>query len=423
MVEFVFTDFELSEMAPAQVARREMVIAMVSETNSNSRFQRSRKSNQAIGVNRLKTTSSKLSPTTRNFYRMSGLVLIRFLTELLNLSFAFGQQQQPEVARDVISTPSCSRADAHTSHTALNFSNVGTPHWLKEKMNVSRNSLHSYPSRIRSLEWNVYLTGQSDSKQRLWAELVQLHERGSHTDQSLWQSQKFPRRRHHNLHHRGSWRFSAFRSIQQQQANRSMQSCHNVGIFGCELLETAAWVGWQSCGRSGNWCWSGWSLLVQLFHFSQKGRDIGNKTSCIRWKRENLQNHWTECWLGRPRSEWLSEKLYQDESEVEASLSDFDQIKQADGHIMLREMKLVCMENWNWGLGSSKRVMQRIAKQLKNRGEFVAKKLIVRRQRMLRSWIRKQLWSIPRSWSNFYDPEFQDLTALRFWIAAKYPKL
>ena len=38
----------------------------------------------------------------------------------------------------------------------------------------------------------------------------------------------------------------------------------------------------------------------------------------------------------------------------------------------------------------------------------------------LRSWIREQLWSDQRSWSNFYDSEFQDLATLRFWLAPKY---
>ena len=36
------------------------------------------------------------------------------------------------------------------------------------------------------------------------------------------------------------------------------------------------------------------------------------------------------------------------------------------------------------------------------------------------SWIQEQLWSDPRSWSNFYDSEFQNFAALRFWIAAQY---
>ena len=38
MVEFVVMDFELAEMAPAQLAGRQMVRAMVSGTAQNSRF-------------------------------------------------------------------------------------------------------------------------------------------------------------------------------------------------------------------------------------------------------------------------------------------------------------------------------------------------------------------------------------------------
>ena len=43
-------------------------------------------------------------------------------------------------------------------------------------------------------------------------------------------------------------------SIQQQQANHSWQSSHHFWIFRCESLETADWVGWQSCEHTGNWC-------------------------------------------------------------------------------------------------------------------------------------------------------------------------
>ena len=42
---------------------------------------------------------------------------------------------------------------------------------------------------------------------------------------------------------------------------------------------------------------------------------------------------------------------------------------------------------------------------------------------ILRSWIREQLWSDPRSQSKFYYSEFQVFTALRFWIASKYTEL
>ena len=50
-------------------------------------------------------------------------------------------------------------------------------------------------------------------------------------------------------------------------------------------------------------------------------------------------------------------------------------------------------------------------------------KFFVRCKIILRSWIRDQLWSDPRSWSNFYDSEFQDLATLRFWVAAKYTEV
>ena len=48
-------------------------------------------------------------------------------------------------------------------------------------------------------------------------------------------------------------------------------------------------------------------------------------------------------------------------------------------------------------------------------------KFLVRYERIVRSWIREQLWSDPRSWSNFYDSEFPKYTELygyhgkRFW--------
>ena len=47
--EFVFMDSELAKMAPAQLAGRQMVRTMVSETTSNSRFRRSRTSIRETG--------------------------------------------------------------------------------------------------------------------------------------------------------------------------------------------------------------------------------------------------------------------------------------------------------------------------------------------------------------------------------------
>ena len=76
MVEFVFLESKLAEMAPAQLAGRQVVRTMVSETTSNSRFRRSQTSIQETGSSRLKTTSSTLSPSTRKSDR--SFVLVRF---------------------------------------------------------------------------------------------------------------------------------------------------------------------------------------------------------------------------------------------------------------------------------------------------------------------------------------------------------
>ena len=58
------------------------------------------------------------------------------------------------------------------------------------------------------------------------------------------------------------------------------------------------------------------------------------------------------------------------------SLNDFRYIKQVDGQIKLKETKLACTDKWNWEIGSSMKIMQGIAKNLKNWEEFVTKKLI-----------------------------------------------
>ena len=57
-------------------------------------------------------------------------------------------------------------------------------------------------------------------------------------------------------------------------------------------------------------------------------------------------------------------------------------------------------------------------RELENKVQF-----LVWRARILRSWVREQLCSDPRSRSSFYDSESRDLAALRFWIAAKYTEL
>ena len=45
------------------------------------------------------------------------------------------------------------------------------------------------------------------------------------------------------------------------------------------------------------------------------------------------------------------------------NFSDFSYNKQVDEQIRLTETKLACMVNWNLELGSSKKIMQGIAKK------------------------------------------------------------
>ena len=140
-------DFELAKMTPVQLTGRWMVRTLVSETTSNSRFQRSRISIQATGATRLKTRSSTLSPTTSKSDRMPRLVLISFI--FLKKSWIWVSHSARSNSRECDG-----RCKHHTNlyarrrtffscalhsapiHTALLFSNVGTPHWLKVKRSL-----------------------------------------------------------------------------------------------------------------------------------------------------------------------------------------------------------------------------------------------------------------------------------------------
>ena len=66
-----------------------------------------------------------------------------------------------------------------------------------------------------------------------------------------------------------------------------------------------------------------------------------------------------------------SRKLNEFEAEVEATikkmnLNDFSYIKQVDGQIRLSVAKSAFMENWNWEIDSSKKIMQDIDNKLQN---------------------------------------------------------
>ena len=109
---------------------------------------------------------------------------------------------------------------------------------------------------------------------------------------------------------------------------------------------------------------------------SRKVREIKTQTLCIRSKIERISKKSLNGKLTRPFEErwWLSKncvklrlKLRQARGQSRIwILSDFEYTKQVDGQIRLREKRLVCMENWNWEIGSSKKIMQGIAKKLKN---------------------------------------------------------
>ena len=149
-------------------------------------------------------------------------------------------------------------------------------------------------------------------------------------------------------------------------------------------------------------------------------------------------------------------KLLFERSIKNLDLNNSTYIKQVDGQIRLKETTFACVESWNWETGSSKKRSckelsrnWRIEKNLlrrnwssktrknwrteesidcesddgSNSGFTEQSKFLVRFKRILRSWNREQLWRDPRSWSNFYDSEFQDFATLRFWIAAKYTEL
>ena len=115
---------------------------------------------------------------------------------------------------------------------------------------------------------------------------------------------------------------------------------------------------------------------------------------------------------------------------MSSHLNDVRYNKQIDGQIQLKEKKSDCMQNWNWQMGSSKKSIQGIVKKLKNWEVFVPKKpivqdmqelmnclcikrnpttvrqllshiqdfqskvqFLVRCERILRSWIKEQLWT------------------------------
>ena len=150
---------------------------------------------------------------------------------------------------------------------------------------------------------------------------------------------------------------------------------------------------------------SWWENLLRqrfLVH-SRKGKEIETRCAFVERERTSPKHLSTERWFGRPRKERSSanivsswgwcEKLWKakiptlllERSIKNLNLSDFSYIKQVHGQIRLRETKLTCMEIWNWEIGSSKKIMQGIAKNSKNWEKFVAKRLIKQSKQELKN--------------------------------------
>ena len=199
---------------------------------------------------------------------------------------------------------------------------------------------------------------------------------------------------------------------------------HNVRIFRCSPLEVVArsCFGWQSYGHPGSWCKCGiQNLLFELLSVhSQKGREIEIKTLRIRWQRISRKSLFGKLTRPSEEREWLSEdwlklrlKLRQEVGRREIltslfkrsiknlNLNDFRYIKQVDGQIKLREVKLACMDNWNWEIGSAKKIMQQIGKKLKNWEEFVAKKVTEQDKQELMNCLCIKRW-ILRLWVKWW---------------------
>ena len=319
--------------------------------------------------------------------------------------------------------------------------------------------LQEQPKRARSLKW-VWPNGGISTKHRLWAQarqLLQLHGSGPHAFQYRRQPSQFLvlGRRYHDSHK--SWWFTEFRSIQQHQtSSSSWQSFITVGIFGIwkqSVSHVLGRLGPQEIGAE----LMRESVATTLFSSQSKGKR-DRDTLCIRWERENLQNIFERkgdfavrggeklskyciklrLRLRREIGKGEIPTLLLERSIKNLNLNDFSYIKQVHGQIRLRETKLTCMEIWNWEIGSSKKIMQGIAKNSKNwekicceeidqaiqarieglslqqhresfdcesnggsnSGFTKQSKFFVICKRILRSWIREQLWSDPRSRSN-----------------------
>ena len=274
-------------------------------------------------------------------------------------------------------------------------------------------------------------------------QLLQLHGSGAHADQYPWQPPQFPvpRRRHHiPTSPEGFPNSRASSSSKQAAASRvppmfgpsslwKQGACHVSSRSG--LQETGAELDRESVGAT-------------IFSSQSKGKKRDRDTNVVHSlkDKENLQKIFErKVDLAVQGERAAQQKKFEAEAKVDArnwekrnSDIAFREINQEFESQRYQLQQAACMENWNWGIDSSKKIMQGIAKKLKSWGECVAKKLtkqdkqelskfLVRSTIILRSWIREQIWSDPRPWWNFNDSESKDHALPRFWIAAKYTEL
>ena len=209
-------------------------------------------------------------------------------------------------------------------------------------------------------------------------------------------------------------------------------------------------------------------VVSTVFSSQFKGRKIEIKTSCIRWQTENLQTILDPKVDSAVRGERMAQpKLYEADAEVEAGnwhRFSWDQSRiwistisatwadqsQCDkislyGELELRnrlfqdnhardckeieELRRIDCEETDRARQASidelsvhqERNPTTVSQFFDSDSGFTEQgKFFDRCKRISQSWIRHQLWSDPRSRSDLYYSESQNLAALRFWNAAWY---
>ena len=205
----------------------------------------------------------------------------------------------------------------------------------------------------------------------------------AHADPPPRQPPRFPvpGRRHRDLHHR-SRRFAALRGIQQQAEFHQFSDLSSLwkqmvghvsgrpglqetgAISDRESVATTIFIS-LSRGKRGR--------DTNVLH-SLKDREISTKSLNGKLTRPSEEREWLSKKCRKVKQKWRRgigkretlTSLFNRPSRS-LNLNDFNCTKQVGGQIWLREIKKsACMENWNWEIRSSKKIMQGIAKKLKN---------------------------------------------------------